>query len=188
MRTKFNSDCVLVNNPLFNDFHEHKPQSPRDFEIVKCHRDTFMPLNELWHSRLPECKNAFEGFFYGAKYMEKFYAVAWWSKPVARMLNGKGLLELRRLAICDDAPKNTATYMLKKMRKDINSVHPDIVCLISYQDTDVHHGTIYKADNWVMANRSSVSATGWKTRGSNRQNQSSSDKIRWEYRFDRRSA
>ena len=48
-------------------------------------------------------------------------------------------------AIASDAPKYTATRMLSIMVKRIKKEFPDIVRLISYQDTEVHKGTIYKA-------------------------------------------
>ena len=130
---------------------------------------------------MPDCKNCFEGFFFGAKYDVKYYAVAWWSKPVARKLNNKGLIELRRLAIHQDAPKFTATRMLSRMRKQIKIEFPEISKCISYQDTDVHSGTIYKADNWKIGNVGTRVRKGWESRDCNRQNQSTAPKIRWEY-------
>jgi hypothetical protein len=95
------------------------------------------------------------------------------------MLNGRGWLELRRMAICDDAPKNTASRMLAFMRRDIRQTRPDIVRLISYQDTDVHRGTIYRASGWSVGAHTVVGDKGWNTRQRNVM-QSASDKIRWE--------
>jgi hypothetical protein len=108
--------------------------------------------------------------------------VAIWSSPIAanRLTNGDKMLELRRMAIAEYAPKNTATYMLKHMRKWVFSNFDEVNTLISYQDTEAHHGTIYKADNWVMANRGSLSE--WNTKTRNRAlAQSTAPKIRWEY-------
>ena len=182
MKTQRHYSTVIVDNPLFNMGRVHKkPKSAKDLQIVPINRNTFMPLNELWHSRLPNCKNAFEGFFFGAKYDDKNYAVAWWSKPVARSYNGKDYLELRRLAICQDAPKFTATRMLSQMRKHIKISHPHVVKLISYQDTEVHTGTIYKADNWTLESFGGEKGKGWTTRDANRINQSKAPKNRWGY-------
>ena len=64
------------------------------------------------------------------------------------------MLELRRMAISQEAPKNTASRMIKIMIKIIKKTFPDIWKLISYQDTEVHNGTIYKASGWVAANLS----------------------------------
>jgi hypothetical protein len=138
-----------------------------------------MPLNNAWHSRLPDCKNAFEGWFYGAEFDGHVWAVAWWSKPVARMFNGLGFAELRRFAIREGSPDNTASRMLGWMARDIRKTMPQIVKLISYQDTAVHHGTIYKASGWACESVGQEVKTGWMSRASNRQNQSTAPKARW---------
>jgi hypothetical protein len=95
-------------------------------------------------------------------------------------LNWRGWLELRRLAIAPDAPKNTATRMMGFMARDIRKRHPEINRLISYQDTEVHKGTIYKAAGWSEGNRSTVSGKGWCTPGHSTFMQTTADKIRWE--------
>ena len=138
-----------------------------------------MPLNEKWHSRLPRCEAAFQGFFFGAMFEEKYFAVAWWSKPVARMLNGKGLVELRRLAISDESPKNTASRMLGWMLRELRKTK-DYKKAISYQDTDVHTGGIYRATGWKPESTKKRIETnsGWCSRV-NRSNQTTSPKIRW---------
>jgi hypothetical protein len=81
---------------------------------------------------------------YAAEHSNIYYAVALWGQPVARMLNGRGWYELRRMAIADDAPDNTASRMLRIMRLLIAKDRPEVVKLISYQDTEAHTGTIYK--------------------------------------------
>ena len=89
-------------------------------------------------------------------------------------------LELRRLAISPDAPKFTATWIIAKMVKDIKKQFPDVTRLVSYQDTEVHTGTIYKAANWKLDSVSKLQ--DWST-GKRKRNalQSKSDKIRWIY-------
>jgi len=96
------------------------------------------------------------------------------------MLNGRGFYELRRMAISDDAPKNTASRMLKIMRLNLCQSMPRLKKLISYQDTAVHKGTIYKASGWVpvSANKKSI----WDRKSRRRHNhQDTGAKIRWEY-------
>jgi hypothetical protein len=108
------------------------------------------------------------------------YGAAIWSAPCARLLNGRNWLELRRLAIAANAPKNTATRMLRVMRLMIVKELPQIVNLISYQDTEVHTGTIYKAAGWKETVRNE--SGDWQR--PNRQRnaaQSLSPKVRWEY-------
>lgn len=184
MKTKFCADEVMVNLPLFHSGDGGSiPTSALQFHFEPIHRDTFMPLNEAWHSRLPDCKNAFAGFFFGAVFEHKYYAVAWWSHPVARALNGKGWVELRRFAISSEAPKNTASRMLGWMVRTIRKTG-EYEKAISYQDEDVHSGTIYKASGWTREKigqriDESKGWNNWKTREGNRKNQSTAPKHRW---------
>jgi hypothetical protein len=130
-----------------------------------------MSLNALWHSRLPVTvrgnidRNTHK-VCYAAEYGGLFYAVAIWSTPVAgkELTKSEDWLELRRFAISGDAPKNTATRMLGWMVRDIKRRFPSIKRLISYQDTDVHGGVIYKASGWSAAHR--VTDTNWGLRRS----------------------
>jgi hypothetical protein len=57
-------------------------------------------------------------------------------------------MELKRMAISDDAPKNTASRMISYMVRDIRKGFPSVPRLISYQDPAVHSGTIYRASGW----------------------------------------
>jgi hypothetical protein len=57
-------------------------------------------------------------------------------------------LELRRMAVADDAPHCTASWFLAQMRRWFQQNTPERERLISYQDIDVHTGTIYKAAGW----------------------------------------
>jgi hypothetical protein len=107
-----------------------------------------------------------------------------WTTPVAanRMKDGQNILELRRLAISPDSPKFTATWMISKMVKDIQVRFPNIHTLVSYQDTEVHSGTIYAAANWT---RDSVSKyIPWDNDKRERQAsvQTTADKVRWVYK------
>lgn len=114
-----------------------------------------MRLNALWHSVLPRTGNAMlwsdlrRG--YAAVYDHAIYGVAIWTRPMAanRMNHPVDhLAELRRLAIPSYAPRFTATRMLGQMRRHLQQTLPDLCRLLSYQATDVHSGTIYKAANW----------------------------------------
>ena len=120
-------------------------------------------LNELWHSRLPKIhwsnvvRNT-DYICYAIYSGDMVCGVGIWSSPVAqnRFANGREMLELRRLAIANDAPPNTATRAISLMQDDIKKAMLDIKRLISYQDTSVHKGTIYKASNWVIDRKSVV--------------------------------
>jgi hypothetical protein len=89
------------------------------------------------------------------------------------------MLELRRLANSPEAPKNTSSRFLSVMVKIIKKDMPNIYKLISYQDTDVHIGTIYKASGWIPVETQKKGFQSWKNRP-NRTDQSEAIKIRWE--------
>lgn len=182
-------DSITIVHPLFQEEGDGViPISPLQLQIQEIDVDTAMSLNELWHSVLPKTsksnliRNTYKIFF-AAIYRNKYYASAIWTSPVAanRLKDGFNLLELRRLAISDEAPKNTATRMLSIMRKIIHKKFPKIKGLISYQAIEHHNGTIYKAAGWKCVNKSK--STVWH-KGKKRNNmQTTSDKLRWEINY-----
>jgi hypothetical protein len=166
---------------------QNPPTSPKQFNFSVVTAKTACALNNQWHSRLPiiDWSNVVRNTHYicfAASYEGEYYATAIWSSPVAqnRFKHGKQMLELRRMAISNECPKNTATRMLSFMRKYIATFMPDIALLISYQDTEVHFGTIYKADNWQAVSESQGLAWTTKNRSRNKE-QSLAVKIRWEF-------
>jgi hypothetical protein len=168
------------------------PTSALHLKFQEIRVQTACDLNAKWHSRFPKIdwSNVVRNKYYicyGAFYDQQCHAVAIWSSPIAanRLKDGQALLELRRMAISDECPRNTASRMLGWMRKDIQRRFPDIVRLISYQDTEVHEGTIYKAAGWRLAEKSG-SAQDWTTSKRKRSEaQSSAVKVRWEYDLER---
>jgi len=161
------------------------PTSPLQFKFEVISAKAACDLNLKWHSRFPEIhwSNVVRNkhyICYGAKFEGVYFATAIWSSPIARKLDADTVLELRRMAICKNAPKNTASRMLSWMRKDINKKFPKIKKLISYQDTGVHTGTIYKASNWTMIATMSKETDWSKTGRIRNKPQSNSPKVRWE--------
>jgi hypothetical protein len=142
-------------------------------------------LNEKWHSRLPKIpescilRNKYRICF-GAFFEGNCYAIAIITSPVNPALEKQLIVELRRLAISGNAPKNTASWMLGKIVKDVFIEWPEVEKIISYQDCEVHTGTIYKAANWIPAHTTKY--TDWNHASRKRNlSQSTSNKIRWEY-------
>lgn len=175
----YSGDSIRVVHPLFQEEDDGlTPISPLQLDIGQIDRKIFKNLNSEWHSRLPEVTNCFSGICFGAVYKNRFYAVAWWSIPIAenRLKNGKSIYELRRMAISDDSPKNTASRFLKIMLMRIKKDLPRIKKVISYQDTAVHVGTIYKASGWTQETKPTF--TSWKNRP-NRNDLSTGEKVRW---------
>ena len=162
------------------------PTTPKKMNLREVGVEFAMRHNEMWHSRLPktEQSNLIRNkltAFYGAEFEDHCFAVAIWTSPVARKLAEQGtFLELRRLAIAPDAPKFSATWMLGKMIKNIKVKFPEVTKLVSYQDTEVHTGTIYAAANWKKDHISK--GAEWSVPSRPRPKaQSTADKIRWVY-------
>ena len=165
------------------------PISPIELVVRECKAQKACDLNAIWHSRFPriDWSNVVRNKDYICYIAEKdaiCYATAIWSSPIAgnRMKGASEILELRRMAIAPDAPRNTASRMLKLMRKDIRRRFPHIRKLISYQDTEVHSGTIYKASGWVAGAESK--GVSWQCSSRNRNiDQSTAKKVRWEFKL-----
>lgn len=178
-------DGVPVARPLFQEEGDGAiPISPLQLRFSTTDTTTAMQLNALWHSRLPRThKGNIERNkrcrMYVAEFENRYYATAIWTDPVAanRLKDGWLMLELRRYAISPNAPKNTATRMMSWMVKDIKRRYPELVKLISYQDCDVHTGTIYKASGWVL--ESHVDFVDWGGSRQRAEDQSKSAKHRW---------
>lgn len=176
-------------NTLIDD--RESPDSPKKFILKQIDVDLAMSLNKQWHSRLPETVkgNLLRNrnyIFFGAFYKNNYFAAAIWTTPVAanRLRDGQNCLELRRLAISDDAPKYTATWMISKMIKVIRKELPSVHTLVSYQDTGVHTGTIYAASNWVC-DQESKNYIPWSNEKRIRKSkvQSDSPKKRWIFKL-----
>jgi len=175
--------------PLFRNGKTIPPKSPMELSLLECKAKKACDLNAIWHSRFPKIdwSNVVRNKDYVCYLAQKdgiCYAVAIWSSPIAanRMKDSDQLLELRRMAIAPDAPFNTASRMLKLMRNEIKQKMPHIRKLISYQDTEVHSGTIYKASGWIAAATSE--GVSWKSTGRARsEDQSTAPKVRWEFQL-----
>lgn len=143
-------------HPLFGDTASTVPVSAKQLVIVEIGMRLARDLNTKWHSMLPRtdlgnllCGNT--SVAYGAEFDGQWFAVAIWSQPIIRAMCDGATIELRRLAICDDAPKNTASRMLSVMRRMVKDKYPQMTKAISYLAIDVHCGSIYRASGWNPA-------------------------------------
>jgi hypothetical protein len=104
------------------------------------------------HHRLPNAPSAaWRAAFYANDPHGNAWAVAIWAKPTARLEDQTTTLELVRLCARDGAPRNTCSRLMAESRRVLRRLYPEVRRLISYQDCDMHVGTIYKADNWHLA-------------------------------------
>ena len=142
-----------VAHPLFQvEGGGSQPTSALQLWVHRVAYEKARDLNAKWHSRLPRIGDPANVMqrtpCYAATFGDVIYAVAIWSHPVSRALPQTEWLELRRLAVAPDAPKNTASRMLAVMARLLRRDAPDVVRLISYQDTETHTGGIYRAAGW----------------------------------------
>lgn len=103
-----------------------------------------------------------------------------WSKPMARMEDQEKTVELHRFWTSDVLPKNSESYSLGYMMRDLEEY--DYNRLISYTSTGQgHKGTIYKATNWQEVNRTRDYSKdkAWENRPG-RKNRDESKKIKFE--------
>ena len=167
------------------------PTSALQFRFVEIGMREAQQLNERWHSLLPRtdlgnllCGNTSAA--YGALFGGRFYAVAIYSQPIVHALCDGHTLELRRLAICREAPKNTASRMMAVTGRLVKRRYPVMSRVVSYLAVDVHSGTIYRAAGWRPAG-DVVGARPQRMKGSRQRAtgplQTESRKQRWEIRI-----
>lgn len=166
------------------------PTSALSFQFVEIPMRRARELNTMWHSMLPrtDLGNLLCGttsVAYAAEHEGSWYAVGIWTQPIIKSMCDGHTIELRRLAITDRAPKNTASRMLRVMTILLRQKWPHINRCISYLAVDVHRGTIYKAAGWrpigdvVAARPQRFSNVNRKTRATGPL-QTTSNKQRWE--------
>lgn len=184
--------CVvgaLVAHPLFQaEGGGSIPTTTLQLRIVEVDMRTAASLNKSWHSLLPRtdlgnllCGNM--SVAYAAEFDGRYFAVAIFSQPIIRAMCDGSTIELRRLAICREAPKNTASRMMRIIWKLLYTKMPHIKRCVSYLAVDVHAGTIYKASGWSPVGKI-VAARPQRPRGSKQRStgplQTTSRKQRWE--------
>lgn len=100
---------------------------------------------------------------------DKLIGVAVYGFPVGRQtvksitpnLNNSDVLELTRLWLIDEAPKNSESYFLGKTFKWLRD-NTDVKVLISYSDPMQEHlGIIYQATNWLYQGNSTMLIKGY---------------------------
>jgi hypothetical protein len=187
----YSADSIRVVHPLLQVGGGGSiPTSALQLLISRTGLKEAVALNKEWHSRLPIYNTGFclNGRPYWAHFENIAYAVAIWSNPVAPALPQEEWLELRRFAIASDAPRNTASRMLAVMARLIRREMPKVLRLISYQDEEVHSGTIYKAAGWTIGarhlggswNRPNAKNLNGRPRTRPDLNGATGPKIRWE--------
>lgn len=175
--------------PLTQTFTLHKDLKAADLTFNICEKALAVELCRAWHSRLPNTQKGPWQFAFAAVAPDgEVVAVALWNNPSARTLPNHWL-ELRRMACAPSAPKNTASRFLAWMARYFAKEHAHREKLISYQDTAVHVGTMYKAAGWAVdfVSKARIRDRSKNRAGTNRKYRSdmnglapaASEKIRW---------
>jgi len=138
---------MRVLSPLFEKQDDTEGITVNDLEFEECPKEHAVSFVRKYHSRLPKCQAGPWMFSFRAKYKNTTVAIALWNNPSARTLPSDWL-ELRRLACSQDAPFNTCSKFISWMVRFFKK--KGFKKLISYQDSSVHLGTIYKASNWKI--------------------------------------
>lgn len=154
IKTYTSADSIRIMHPLFQMGDSGvTPTSAlqikaRDLIFEQCPKAHAVALVRAWHSRLPNCQNGPWTHAFHGRIGDETYVVALWNSPSGRCLPSNWR-ELRRMACSPDAPKNTPSRFLAWMVRWFKEHEPLCPHLISYQDTAVHSGTIYKAAGWL---------------------------------------
>jgi hypothetical protein len=177
-------DCVRIVHPIFQSGDGGSlPTSALQFWFSAVDLDTAKALNRLWHSRFPDTGGGGSRVCYAAEYGGLFYATAIWTNPTSPKLPQRSWLMLKRFAIAPDAPKNTASRMMKWMNGDIRRRFPEVETLVSYSDPDTHQGTIYKVAGWEKGKttKRTIGSKQWhnRERGSRTKNSPCEWVTRW---------
>ncbi len=145
------AESIRVMCPLFHEGEGGStPTSALQLHVTVVPLDLARGLNREWHSRFPKIdQRVAANLCFAADFEGVYYAAAIWGCPIARALPQNTWLELRRLAIAPDAPKNTASRLLAVMSRLVRTERPLIERLVSYQDMEAHTGCIYKAAGWT---------------------------------------
>jgi len=79
---------------------------------------------------------------------DRLVGVAIYGNPMSKSYNGSKTIELRRLCLIDDTPKNTESWFISRTLKWLNK-NTDYTSVVSFADPNKgHQGTIYKASNF----------------------------------------
>ena len=81
-------------------------------------------------------------------YRNRLEGVAVYGDPMSRHYNESGLIELRRLCLIDDTPRNSESFFIAKTLRYLRN-NTDYTGVLSFADPNVgHEGIIYKASNF----------------------------------------
>lgn len=103
-----------------------------------------------------------------------------WGRPVARALDQVRTMELTRMYLTDECPKNSESRCIAVATRIIRQRFPEVTTLIAYSDPKAgHDGTIYKAAGWEFAGMTEGRPWAQRPDGRKRKNRAVGSKMRW---------
>ena len=134
--------------------------SLRDLSVYPCERKEIRDFIEEHHysKNINGCKSSFhfclkdnKDNIVGALFYGHLSTTAW--KKFSE--NEKSVIELRRLVLIDECPKNSESYFIGKTIRSIKN-NKEIDLIVSYADPyHKHYGAVYQASNWIYIGKTS---------------------------------
>lgn len=103
-----------------------------------------------------------------------------WGRPTSPYIDQKKTLELTRMYLLDECPRNSESYCIGQATRLIRRQLPEIDTLLAYSDpAQGHVGTIYKAAGWTFDGTTRARAWSQRKDGYTRKNIAVGSKMRW---------
>lgn len=124
-------------NNLYSVYHDvDLKERDRDFIVRWHYSKSYRSLKQKHIFRLIENET------------RRLVGIAVYGDPISIHYNEQNLIELRRLCLVDDTPRNSESFFIAKTLRFL-SKHTEYDKVISFADPNVGHlGTIYKASNF----------------------------------------
>jgi len=148
-------DSIKENTSLFQSEEGGAiPTSPLQLELRQVNKKTAALAYKKWHY-FGE-KGFLASYNFGVFFKGNFLGAISYGIPNARNIKGlyssdtqNDFMELTRLALSEDCPKNSESRVISISLKLLKKIKPELKGIITYADTAQNHtGIIYKASNF----------------------------------------
>jgi len=121
----------------------------------------------------------------GAWYGDRLVGVMLFGRPVARLEDQKHTLELTRMVLLDECPRNSESRALGLATRWIRGHMPEVRRLIAYADPNRgHRGTVYLAAGWKIVGKTKGGKWSCPSRP-NRRDAAAGPKLKFELPLNR---
>ncbi|WP_051275799.1 XF1762 family protein [Desulfovirgula thermocuniculi] len=118
----------------------------------------------------------------GVWYGDRLVGVLVFGRPSARLEDQRHTLELTRMVLLDECPRNSESRALALAVKWVRRNMPGIRRLIAYADPGRgHQGTVYRAAGWRLVGR--TAGGRWTRTGRSRRDAAAGPKLKFELIF-----